>query len=108
MTTQIVKIPTSNKWKDSLIESLRNKQHCAVYLESSLEEKDVEKEFLLEIITDVIKAHQTTNNLSKETQLIYEKLAHILTKTGGEEIYSFIDLIDKLGFRLEIKIKNEL
>jgi DNA-binding phage protein len=42
MTTQIVKIPTSNKWEDSMIESLKNKQHCAVYLESSLEEKNVE------------------------------------------------------------------
>lgn len=107
MTTQIVKNSLSNKWEDSLIESLKSKQHCAVYLESALEEKEVEKEFLLEIITDVIKAYQTTNNLSSETKLIYEKLAHILSKTGGEEIYTFIDLIDKLGCKLEIKIKDE-
>jgi DNA-binding phage protein len=105
--TEKVKNMLSNKWEDSLIESLQNQEHCAIYLESALEEKNIEHEFLKEIITDIMTASQQMNNLSPETQLLYEKLVNILTKTGGEEIYTFMDFINTLGLKLEIKIKSK-
>ena len=61
MTISTVQI-TSNKWEDSLIESLENIEHSAMYLES------------------------------------------ILQETGGKEIYTFINFIQKLGLTVKISI----
>jgi DNA-binding phage protein len=45
------------------------------------------------------------NNLSEEAKLCYEKLDKILLETRGTEIYSLVELLDALGFRLAIALK---
>ena len=41
---------------------------------------------------------------SDEAKLHFEKLDKILSKTEGEEIYTFIDLLSALGFKLSISL----
>jgi len=45
------------------------------------------------------------NNLSDSAKLHHEKLDKILLEQGCCEIYSFVELLDRLGFRLEVTVK---
>lgn len=101
-----VKMPTSDSWLDALIESLKNPERAAGYMEVALEEKDPEHEFLRAVIQDVVEARVRMNNLSEEAKLRHEKLDKMLLETGGAEIYSFVELLNALGFRVAIAPKD--
>jgi DNA-binding phage protein len=100
-----VKMPTSDSWLDALIESLRDSQEAAGYIEAILEEKNPEHELLRAALKDMVDARLQMNNLSEEAKLCYEKLDKILSETGGTEIYSLVELLDALGFRIAIAPK---
>jgi DNA-binding phage protein len=100
-----VKMPTSDSWQEALIESLRDPKEATGYIEAILEEKDPEPELLRSALKDVVEARVQMNNLSEEANCCYEKIDKILLETGGSEIYSLIELLDALGFRLEIALK---
>lgn len=100
-----VKIPTSDSWLEALIESLKDPERAAGNIEVALEEKDPEPELLGAVLKDVVSARLRMNNLSPEAKLQYEKLDKILQETGGAEIYSFVALLDTLGFRIAIAVK---
>jgi DNA-binding phage protein len=53
-----------------------------------------------------VEAREQMNNLSEEAKLHYEKLDKILLETGAAEIYSLIELLDALGFRIAIAPKD--
>ena len=97
-----VKMPTSDSWLDSLIESLKDPEEAAAYIEASLEEKDPEPEFLRTVIQDVVEARVQMNNLSEEAKLSYERLDKMLLETKGTEIYSLVEFLDALGFRIAV------
>ncbi|HAJ58183.1 MAG TPA: transcriptional regulator [Cyanobacteria bacterium UBA8543] len=102
-----VKMPTSDSWLDSLIESLKYPEKAAGYIEAvlELEEEDPEPELLRAALKDVLDARRQMNNLSEEAKQSYEKLDKILLETGGTEIYSLVELLDALGFRIAIAPK---
>ncbi len=102
-----VKMPTSDSWLDSLIESLKDPEKAAGYIEAvlELEEEDPEPELLRAALKDVLDARRQMNNLSEEAKQSYEKLDKILLETGGTEIYSLVELLDALGFRIAIAPK---
>lgn len=100
-----VKMPTSDSWLDALIESLRDSQEAAGYIEAILEEKNPEHELLRAALKDVVDARLQMNILSEEAKLCYEKLYNILLETGGSEIYSLVELLDALRFRIAIAPK---
>jgi hypothetical protein len=52
-----------------------------------------------------VEAREQMNNLSEEAKLHYEKLDKILLETKGAEIYSLIEFLDALGFRIAIAPK---
>jgi DNA-binding phage protein len=99
-----VKMPTSDSWHDALIESLKNPERAAGNIEVvlELEEKDPQPDMLRLTLKDVIEARVRLNNLSEEAKRSYEKLDKILLETGGSEIYSLVELLDALGFRIAI------
>lgn len=97
-----VKMPTSDSWLDALIESLKDPEKGAAYIEAVLEEKEPEFEFLRLSFKDVIEARVRMNAFSDEAKLRYEKLDQILSETGGSEIYGLVELLDALGFRIAI------
>ncbi|HAA31916.1 MAG TPA: transcriptional regulator, partial [Cyanobacteria bacterium UBA8553] len=46
------------------------------------------------------------NNLSEEAKLSYERLDKMLLETKGIEIYSLVEFLDALGFRIAIAPKD--
>ena len=95
-----VKMPTNDNWQDALIESLENPERAAGYIEAVLSEKEPEPELLQSALKDVIDARRQSDNLSEKTRQHYEKLDKMLSETGGSEIYSLIEFLDALGFRM--------
>jgi len=100
-----VKMPTSDSWLDSLIESLKDPEEAAAYIEVALEleEKDPQPDILRLTLKDVVEARVRLNNLSEEAKRSYEKLDKILSETGGAEIYGLVELLDVLGFRIAVR-----
>jgi len=100
-----VKMPTSDSWHDALIESLKDPEEAAAYIEVALEleEKDPQPDMLRLTLKDVVEARVRMNNLSEEAKRSYEKLDKILSETGGAEIYGLVELLDVLGFRIAVR-----
>ena len=101
-----VKAPTSRSYQEFLIESLRNAQEAAGYIEVTLTEASDEPKLLQMVLKDVVDSRQKFNNLSESAQLQWEKLDKMLTESAGSEIYSFVELLEALGFKLEITVAD--
>ena len=103
-----VKMPTSDSYLDALIEELKDPEMAAGSIEVALEleEKDPQPDILRLTLKDVVDARVRMNNLSEEAKRNYEKLDKILLETGGAEIYSLVELLDALGFRIAIAPKD--
>lgn len=101
---QNVKIPTSKSYHEYLISSLKDPERAAAYIEEilDLEAEAPEPKLLQAAIKDIVDAHFQMNNLSDEAKLAYQKLDRILSETEGAEIYSFVQLLNGLGFRIAI------
>ena len=104
-----VKMPTSDSYLDALIEELKDPEMGAGSIEVALEleEKDPQPDILRLTLKDVVEARVRLNNLSEEAKRSYEKLDKILLETGASEIYSLVELLDGLGFRIAIASKAE-
>ncbi len=103
-----VKMPTSRSYREYLITSLKDPERAAGNIEVALElaEKDPQPDVLRLTLKDVVEARVQMNNLSEEARQSYEKLDKILLDTGGAEIYSLVELLDALGFRVAITPKD--
>ncbi len=103
-----VEMPTSDSWHNALIESLKDPERAAGSIEVALEleEKDPQPDMLRLTLKDVVEARVRMNNLSEEAKRSHEKLDKILSETGGAEIYSLVELLDVLGFRIAIVPKD--
>jgi DNA-binding phage protein len=101
-----MKMPTSDSYYESLIESLKDAEHAGGFIGAILEEKDPEPALLRNAIRKVIEARIRMNALSESAKEHHEKLDKMLTESGGSEIYSLVELLEALGFKLEIKIAN--
>lgn len=99
-----VKAPTSRSYQEFLIESLRNAQEAAGYIEVTLTEASDEPKLLQMVLKDVVDSRLKFNNLSESAQLQWEKLDKMLTESAGSEIYSLVALLEALGFKLEITV----
>lgn len=104
---QKVKMPKSDSYDEFLIESLKDSEHAASFIEAILEEKDPEPALLSNAVRKVVEARMRMNNLSDSAKLKYENLDKMLTASGCSEIYSFVELLDALGFRLAVTIKED-
>lgn len=101
-----VKMPTSDSYREFLIECLKEPEHAAGYIEAILEEKDPEPELLRNAFIKVVEAYTTSNKLSELAKQHHEKLDKILAQSGGSEIYTFVQLLDALGFRVALAPKD--
>ncbi|MEG4445344.1 transcriptional regulator [Microcoleus sp. AT9_B5] len=98
---------TSDNWLNALIESLKNPAEAAAYLSVALEAESPDSQLLRAEIKDVIDAPLLGNNLSKQAKVHHEKLDKILSDSGASEIYTLIALLDALGFRLRVTLKED-
>jgi DNA-binding phage protein len=101
-----VKAPTSRSYQEFLIESLRNAQEAAGYIEVTLTEARDEPKLLQMVLKDVVDSRLKFNNFSEEAKFQWEKLDKMLTESGGSEIYSLVELLEALGFKIEITIAD--
>ncbi len=97
----------SVSYQDDLIEFLKKPEAAAAYIEAILEEKNVEAELLPLALSNMIEARGGIIQLSEIAKLHYEKLKNSLSKTGGDEVYLLVALLDALGFQLQIGVKSE-
>jgi DNA-binding phage protein len=98
-------MPTSDSYQDYLVESLKDSEEAAAYIEAILEAENPEPELLLCALKDVIEAQSKMNNFSEEAKLNWEKLNKMLSESGGSEVYCLVALLEALGFRLEVALK---
>jgi DNA-binding phage protein len=103
-----VKTQRSRSYREYLISSLKDTEHAAAYIGVMLEldEEGFEPELLRSALKEVMEAREQINNLSEEAKQRYEKLDNMLLETGGSEIYSLVELLDSLGFRMAIAPKD--
>ncbi|MEG4113831.1 MULTISPECIES: transcriptional regulator [unclassified Microcoleus] len=99
-------MPTSDSYREYLIESLREAEEAAGFIGAILEEKDPEPALLRNAIRKVIEARIRMNALSDSAKEHHEKLDKMLTESGGSEIYSLVELLEALGFKLEIAVAD--
>ncbi|MEG4283075.1 transcriptional regulator [Microcoleus sp. A006_D1] len=99
-----VKAPRSDSYREYLIESLKEPEEAAGYIGAILEEKDPEPALLRNAIRKVIEARIRMNAFSESAKEHHEKLDKMLTASGGAEIYSLVELLEALGFRLEVTV----
>jgi DNA-binding phage protein len=101
-----VKAPTSRSYQEFLIESLQNSQEAAGYIEVTLTEGSDEPKLLQMVLKDIVDSRMKFNTLSDSAQLLWKKLDMMLLESGGSEIYSFVELLEALGFKLEITVAD--
>ncbi len=101
-----VKAPTSDSYREYLIESLKEPEEAAAYIWAILEEKDPEPALLRNAIRNVIEAKIRMNALSASAKQYHKKLDQMLTASAGSEIYCFVELLEALGFKLGITVED--
>ncbi|HAA31918.1 MAG TPA: transcriptional regulator [Cyanobacteria bacterium UBA8553] len=99
-----MKTQRSRSYREYLISSLKDPEHAAAYIEVMLEldEEGFEPELLRSALKNVVEARVQMNNLSEEAKLSYERLDKMLLETKAAEIYSLIEFLDALGFRIAV------
>lgn len=101
-----MKMPTSDSYREYLIESLKEPEEAAGFIGAILEEKNPEPALLRNAIRKVIEARIRMNALSESAKEHHGKLDKMLTESGGSEIYSLVELLEALGFKLQITVAD--
>jgi DNA-binding phage protein len=101
-TMQDLKIPRSDSYHDYLIESLKDIEEAAGYIEIVLEEGHDDPRLLPKALRNVTEAHLKMNKLSDSAQLLHQNLDKILTESKCAEIYAFVQFLDAMGLKIAI------
>ena len=94
----------SRRYEDVLDEDLKDPVEAAGYLNACLEDKDPEL-FLL-ALRDVARARGGVAKLAEMTELNREHLYRMLSENGNPELRSLEALLNALGFRLAVTLKE--
>lgn len=92
-------------YKQWLIQSLRDKEEAALYLQAALEEyqKEGHAEALLLAMRNVAEAQGGLAKLSHKTHLNRESLYRTLSSKGNPRLQTLGLLLKGLGFKLNIQ-----
>ncbi|MBO1347646.1 MAG: transcriptional regulator [Hormoscilla sp. GUM202] len=101
-----VKTRRSDSYQDYLIESLKNPEDAAAYIEAILEAEDPEPQLLSSALQDVVDARAKMNQMSSSVKQHHDRLDKLLTESGCAEIYSFVEFLDLLGFQVAVTVKE--
>jgi len=95
----------SGNYEEWLIESLRDKEEAAIFLQVALEEfqKDGDVEALLLSLRHVVEAQGGIGRLSQKTRLNRESLYRTLSKRGNPKFQTVGVLLKGMGFQLSVK-----
>jgi DNA-binding phage protein len=101
-------MPTSKSYHEFLIESLKDPEEAAGYIEAFFEEKDPEPELLRLVLSNVFEALGKPVMSPEQAQLYREKLDEILSNSGSDAIYRLGDWLNGLGLKLTVIVNNRL
>ena len=88
-------------YQESLLESLRNPDEAAEYLNACLEDEDA-RVFLL-ALRDVAEANGGVRALSHTTHLNRESLYRMLSRAGNPSLDSLAAVLSACGLRLAVR-----
>ena len=91
----------TESYRESLLESLKNPDEAAHYLNACLEDED-DRVFLL-ALRDVADAHGGLRTLSRDTRLNRESLYRMLSKSGNPSLDSLSAVLNACGLRLAVQ-----
>jgi probable addiction module antidote protein len=94
----------ARRYEDVLDEDLKDPAEAAGYLNACLEDGDPDV-FLL-ALRDVARARGGVGKLAEATELNREHLYRMLSENGNPELRSLEVLLDALGFRLAVALKE--
>jgi len=92
------------RYEDVLDEDLQDPTEAAGYLNACLKDGDPEVFFLA--LRDVARARGGVAKLAEVTALNREHLYRMLSENGNPEFRSLETLLDALGFRLTVTLKE--
>jgi len=92
------------RWEDLLDEDLQDPAEAAGYLNACLEGGD--PDVFLIALRDVARARGGIAKLAESASLNREHLYRMLSENGNPELRSLEALLDALGFRLSITLKE--
>jgi probable addiction module antidote protein len=95
-------MPRSKNYQEYLIESLKDPEEAAEYLNVAL--KDGDPKIFLLALRNVAEALGGITKLSKKTKLNRVNLYRILSKKGNPELYSLEILLRALGLKLAVEV----
>lgn len=98
MPNPIVK---TESYRENLLESLKNPDEAAHYLNACLDDKDP-RVFLL-ALRDVADSHGGVRALSREARLNRESLYRMLSKAGNPSLDSLAAVLNAFGLRLAVQ-----
>jgi len=93
----------SRNYRTDLLESLKNPEEAAEYLNAALEEG--EPEVFLLALRDVVDSFGGISKLAASTSLNRENLYRMLSSKGNPEFFSLYSVLSAVGFRLGVEPK---
>ncbi len=96
----------SVSYRDDLIKRLsKDPEYASLYLETSFEEalKDGYVDGFLLGLEDVVEATQNRNSTASETDILRQRLHHILNKKETHTLNTIISALKEVGLTHEIK-----
>lgn len=99
----------SRPYKELLIESLKDPEQAVAYLNAALEEDEEEKEsyeLFLMALRNVAEAWGFTH-LANVSDLDRSGIYKMLSQKGNPRISSLKSLLDSMGLRLAVTLKND-
>ena len=91
----------TESYRESLLESLRNPEEAAQYLNACLEDEDA-RVFLL-ALREVADARGGIRSLSRDAHLNRESLYRMLSKSGNPSLDSLAAFLNACGLRLAVQ-----
>jgi len=93
--------PKTESYRENLLESLKNPEEAAQYLNACLEDEDA-RVFLL-ALRDVADAHGGVRAVSSAAQLNRESLYRMLSRSGNPSLESLDAVLSACGLRLAVQ-----
>jgi probable addiction module antidote protein len=95
------KTANTERYRDGLLESLKDPEQAAAYLDACLEDGDA-RVFLL-ALRDVADAHGGVRGIAEGARLNRESLYRMLSRAGNPSLESLAGVLGACGLRLGIR-----
>ena len=94
----------STSYQKDLIESLKDRDEAAAYLNAAIEEGD--RAVFLLALRNVVEANGGMAAIAEKADLSRESLYRMLSRRGNPEIKSLLNLLRVMGLKLSIEAEG--